>query len=801
MSSSSRIAPVLLTSRTFGGSIIPSTTHRNLSWNNDGQCLFIHRKSVVIATPYLSSTLPPPPVFLDSFAETEQPPTAATTAPPRSRKGKGRAQSTLSDAEEEGTMEEDPGEREMRERSRKRVRRANGGDVKWWITGVEAERTQGRDAFYCWGEAGNDMSATVLERERYVRSAIWSPSGLSDLGSSLLVIMMNDFQVSVYCPQTDSFAKQYIEIADLTTIAGRLVPKKVSQVERNLELRATCMEWSPSLPLTSMLGKDGSLLAIPNRAGKVALWSYGSRRRFLRLAHQKISDHWVGELAWSAWSVDFSHHEGARCEASLAMLLTDGSICTLPIARVVKDGEWDLQVGEVESIDPGDKRAVTAMKWVGSGSVHLWSAGGSGVRWQGAKSLTLERVGDWAGCNALNPCVGIHSGSPTTLFIVLSSLTHHLVTDLQTDPKLAPSLDSLRQTVATRDVFLAYIQEDFLVRNRFRVASKEERGITAHTSGWSMVGDWGNVMSWVCEPMNFHNLDATTESNREMNFIVADLGFEANSSGTVVEYLSQLFRHGPSSETLGVGLQTAIHRAPNMILLPVSLHLEAMPAPETAISDLMGLVKETHEDDEGDGEAGQSGLMEALWGNRSLDTLRIKYVLAISIADRNDEFDSIMKKVAGDIEKRVGKIVLEWTRETMSQTSAPSPEDWQFLLRLSDDGHSALETVNGEKEECPACKGAVDALGKCTMGHTWSRCSITRSLITTSNYRVCTTCPCISLIPRKYGRLPIAVTEEGVEGDYKRFELKKNAETGVLETVLEAAKVCVMCGGRWMRVV
>ena len=37
------------------------------------------------------------------------------------------------------------------------------------------------------------------------------------------------------------------------------------------------MQWSRALPVREMLGTDGSLLALANRAGMVALWSCGIR--------------------------------------------------------------------------------------------------------------------------------------------------------------------------------------------------------------------------------------------------------------------------------------------------------------------------------------------------------------------------------------------------------------------------------------------------------------------------------------------------------------------------------------------
>ena len=74
-------------------------------------------------------------------------------------------------------------------------------------------------------------------------------------------------------------------------------------------------------------------------------------------------------------------------------------------------------LGEMEVIDQGDGRVVTAMRWIGdilvwtkAGSVSLWvKEKTDSVQWQGIKAIRLERVGSWASANALGACVGEYS--------------------------------------------------------------------------------------------------------------------------------------------------------------------------------------------------------------------------------------------------------------------------------------------------------------------------------------------------------------------------------------------------------
>jgi general transcription factor 3C protein 4 len=45
-----------------------------------------------------------------------------------------------------------------------------------------------------------------------VRSATWSPSGLSDLGTPFLAVISSTAQVSVFSPGDDLYTKQFVEV-------------------------------------------------------------------------------------------------------------------------------------------------------------------------------------------------------------------------------------------------------------------------------------------------------------------------------------------------------------------------------------------------------------------------------------------------------------------------------------------------------------------------------------------------------------------------------------------------------------
>jgi hypothetical protein len=57
----------------------------------------------------------------------------------------------------------------------------------------------------------------------------------------------------------------------------------------------------------------------------------------------------------------------------------------------------------------------------------------------------------------------------------------------------------------------------------------------------------------------------------------------------------------------------------------------------------------------------------------------------------------------------------------------------------------------------------------------------------------------VSLIPTSSAEPPIPVAEDGTDTDYLRVAGKAESG-GMTEQMLEAAVVCLLCGGRWVRV-
>lgn len=103
--------------------------------------------------------------------------------------------------------------------------------------------------------------------------------------------------------------------------------------------------------------------------------------------------------------------------ASLALAATDGSISTVNVRRSAVEGKWDIQVEDPHQVVPADKRLATFIKWVKTGypnnpapqeNMLVWCRPGTVhmATHKGIADVRLQRVGNWAGCNALDPCIG-----------------------------------------------------------------------------------------------------------------------------------------------------------------------------------------------------------------------------------------------------------------------------------------------------------------------------------------------------------------------------------------------------------
>ncbi|RSH87360.1 hypothetical protein EHS25_003269 [Saitozyma podzolica] len=747
--------PTVLTLRTFAG-IIPSTTYGHVAWNDDGQCLFLTTRAVIILTPHIGTCLPPPASLIDLDLSLEHPTQGASKAKPRTNFG--LEGTTASGLDEDGDVDMDgarPGGKEDK------LPRPTGGEVPTFVNGVEIPLDRARDDVYGW----NDVGAKADEIRRTQRLSLHRRS-YGAIRGLVTVRSVRLGPVSVYCPRNDPYTKKWDEIADLTALTRSLIPSEQTDTSLGipvmLEMRSTCMEWSRAAALPGMVGVDGSLLAISNRAGKVALWSYGPERRFRRDAYLNVSEGLVNRLAWSDWS----RVNDQTCEAELAIAASDGSVSLMTARQLAVSGRsWRPAARPPKVIDAGDGRGVTALTWIKGilvwtkpGSVHLWSdKRDDKVHWEGVRVLRLERVGNWAGANGIGPAVGITPLSSDQLLVTLSSLTCHLITRVSTDPSLAPMEQSLALSLSARDVSLEDARAQYLENKRRLMKPEHERAVTVYTQGFARAGDWGGVFSWAFEPANFHNLDSATDGIRQMCFALADLdGSIPGENPGLVESLE------------------ALEQGPGKVLLPYLLHLSASTSRDTLVGELadlcsvdtdtrlalepaQGKPKSKGSSSRAGGSASTSlaaDPMNSLWGPKQLDGLRLRYALATWCAarysKRGDGWSETVQSLMEVLQMHLRHTLLRWAAASEAPevpTSSASSLDRHFVHLLvrsvqpvSDTGSlpsvqkdlvSLKKTfrvdadgAEGPEDKCPACGEPVALVSKgggatCSKQHEW----------------------------------------------------------------------------------
>ncbi|ORY34017.1 transcription factor IIIC subunit delta N-term-domain-containing protein [Naematelia encephala] len=776
------IPPTHLSSRIWPN-LSPSPNHGNLSYSDDGQFLFIHRRGVNILTPCITSSRGPPNDPID-VSDVLEHPNAAHIRLKRQRQEEAQIQDDEDEVPAADSQSKEP---------RTKLRRPTGGEVQWYTTTIDYEKDWLRDDEYGWIPSRDSYDIPNADLEVSIRSAIWSPSGVSRLGGCIIAVMLGNGQISLFSPQSDPASKAWLEVTDLTMATKRLFGSADLKPADMLEMRATSMAWSSRPSLFSNI--DGSLLAIGSRAGSIALWSGHER-----IAHQTVSQRWISRLAWSDWTM----MDEKKCRARLAMAMVDGSVAVLRVDRIKTEDGWNIETGNLQVIVKPDKRDITAVQWADgmlvwtkSGSVHLWADRLTKAKWNGVKTIRLQRVGNWASANALLPCIGIQHNHDR-IIIVLSSLSHHIIADLSTEPVLAPLIDSLKLSILAREAFIDLTTQESYTRARHAMSSSSDREISAYTSGWAAMD---TTFAWVTEPISFHNLDSITDARRTMAFQMVELGSTGRSPRSIGEALEEVLENPPA----------LIRTSPLKVLFPIITRISASPQDFSAeLLELCSVDAPT---------LGQLDSLDALWTTPILDGLRLRLVLATWAANaftESSEFSSLINSVTSVIRRIVLGIFVRWA----AQQSIKYAEDELVLgllrhaaadAQLHDqlkDELSQLPVTPGETDKCLACGEPVslDSNATCSRGHRWceflmfilkltsDRCSITNFLITTPTYRSCSACPALSLLPVFGLQTPPHVSDNGnSDGNLT------NGTTSLVQTMLKAAHCCVICGGRWTR--
>ncbi|BGP49424.1 hypothetical protein JCM10450v2_005315 [Rhodotorula kratochvilovae] len=655
-----------------------------------------------------------------------------------------------------------------------------------------------------------DLAVPGGGAEAFWRSAAWSPSGMSALGGCILATLTTNAEVLLFEPPKNGAKGEWFETADLTSqlIAetvtsqgGKTAQTRVMRREMVAELlgcQTSALAWSAAVPGTP---RDLSLLALGHRSGEVTLWRLDEHRKPVRVARFKPQEETnvLGVLSWSEWRVSTSEDGTPLASAHLALADADGGVFAIPVSQPISSAAADraCEVGTAVGVAEGYGRAATQLCWVERegcetqlaytklGTVHLAQLADAQVvhEWE----VELETVGadEWMGATAWAACSGLaHLPARDALLVSLSSSSFHLL-PLPTSPSTPLTISSELSacyTSAARTCFSTALARARQRKDRHAV---EGRGAVTRKEGAKVLGmvalqsgREGMDVAWVYETARPDAFVYRTPADTRTHLAVANLAGADGAEGVLgavdaalaspgnIRTHAPLARLGPLLHALAPHTCSAPFVAALLQRLqPVTL---APPAPADPDAEL------------------EERIERSLCANEELGRVRVKEALArgllLGLARQ------LIKEVLGRLTSALGAAPLTdaerplHARLLLASASLlpPAPADPASALLPPD---ALAQAYEARDVACPACGAHVPLANVryacCENGHQWERCSLSLALIASVQVRTCSACERKALLPEALTAFP---------------------PDGAVRRMLAAAKACVVCGGRWVRV-
>ncbi|KAI0079097.1 hypothetical protein K474DRAFT_1640323 [Panus rudis PR-1116 ss-1] len=514
-----------------------------LQWSDDGQAIILTRNSIYILTPSIG--LNPDPTLLVKQVE------------------------TLSEFR-------DP--------------------IQWLRTIIECE------------EAGSNMRQWSLEcqdwatvslgsLDPYFRRVSCSPSNLTAAAGCVIAVLTSNSQVSVWCPVKNHIKGMWLKVADAPDLQDESLSSDVNPaICRTLQAQVTSIAWSPQahFAITPAPVVDGSMLAIGDRAGMVALTRSGiqgteeaisdniprlcmddaSNYLLKHVVSVSVGDDWVIDLAWTSWRSS----QPGQSEAFIACTLANGSISIVKVIQYLNQNRsahfasdfsprvaWEM-LDEPPNAPSG--RSITALKWVQPsapetltlifttpGELHMWRPQASNVGWSGTCGFALQVKKTTVGSSALSPPSGIvYNGRHDAVTVSLSDGSFHVIHNFSVSPTLSTTetseVSSTALTGKVRSVFL-------------KLEESVRRTTDVNRIDGMMTFDGDGTFAWIHENFRPSEFDYKHDARHSITFAVAQLS-PAFADEDVLAELKRLLSEA----------QAALGETPVSFLRPLLLHLQ-----------------------------------------------------------------------------------------------------------------------------------------------------------------------------------------------------------------------------------
>ncbi|KAF8516187.1 transcription factor IIIC subunit delta N-term-domain-containing protein [Hysterangium stoloniferum] len=675
-------------------------------------------------------------------------------------------------------------------------------DLKWYRTLIELDKTP----VHHWPlESDNWGTVALGSLDMSWASIAVSPTNLSNGSCCLLATLTTNLEVVLWAPLKNFLTGEWRRVQDVTLTIKESASEINDSPHKTLDSQVHCINWSTQIPVPEQMRfVDGSLLALGTRSGRVHLMqlsnSIGSGYNGeLRLINSvKLTENWITHLAWSSWEVI-----KPRCfRALLACGIPDGSIFIILVSLALDNDlqpHWEfthLNNGE-PSCEPGYS-ALTAIKWIETeervpiltyakpGIIHIRRMSNkTQYEWAEIWQVALESQPISTSTSPLAPVSGLlYYKQHDALLVSLFEGTFCMIKNISTLPTLHASSDLTSEDLTNRIRAVFALAEEHI--------SFEDVNRTMGLFDYDSAG----AIGWFHETGRPHDFSYKHESQHTSMFVVAQIWKDEE---TILDRLII-----PSVDS------TNLNAAPTHVLRGIFLHLRNETFIEAHQNLILGrlAVADTLKDD---------NPTQSTATDLALSIDNLSYLLSVSLFRRKDVrsvrlklgvsmfcstisgIDTVsFKTLTADLSNTLLHFQLHIVLRALGQfvtlvegadrdfirrwivlcrTHGP-PSLQQEALALSSKVHlpeNIIADSPDEQEKCPACHAIVPlGIGKdavCLNGHhdALSHPSSLQLLSTPSELR-------------KLAWQPSA------------------ADSSITHALVAAARWCIFCGNRFVRV-
>ncbi|KAF4568389.1 hypothetical protein EYR36_010400 [Pleurotus pulmonarius] len=636
-----------------------------------------------------------------------------------------------------------------------------------------------------WPEISQDWGALSLgSLDISIKAICPSPTDVSSSATCVLAVLTSNMDLSIWAPSKNVLKGEWNMIHHYT--AGRQIDGQEVQ-----EYQITSITWtgqadfglSPS-PLV-----DASLLIAGTRAGTVSLFRFGGNS-IERINTVRISDYWISQIAVSPWVASGE----STCEARLAINDSSGQVIVLTIkqtlnilgspASLSRQYAVDVEVASEKVIVTGSITVFGELSWIsppsrqpilvfGSpGVLHLWSPlnGSDSSDWVGLRSLKLTTQRTSVGSSALYPPSGVqYLRQWDVLLISLFDGSIHVIHNITRGPTWdPPSNDNTNLTTEHISKLVRSIFEAHEPNSTFEDVGRIG-GMSCYDS---------SAVVWVHESCRPSDFSYKHEAKHTSMLIVTRLFPESGDDAFLAD-LEDLLRNCKVSDGA----------SPHDLLRPIFRRLNGPGVLDKLHSSILRIIQPsgdpplTFAPDPYNGVLGEDFracfrrcLREQLFGSDRV----LSYRLRLAIADhawkiyQDPEKQAACGRIAQTLLDNISHHILRAVvQHLMSVTPILQADDIPFIRRLVVQSNlprcppdltlsvrHLAENLNGLgmpisaealtptslNESCPACGSNIPfqdiITAQCENRHSWSRCSVTSFILSTTSVRTAPTMDC-----------------------------------------------------------